>query len=33
VVARSKRSRITDHGFDWKLDGRQCMHSPFEYEG
>lgn len=33
VVARSKRSRVTDHGWDWKLDGKQCMHSPFKYEG
>ena len=33
VVARSKRSRITDHGWDWNLDGKQCMHSPFRYEG
>jgi hypothetical protein len=33
VVARSRRSRITDHGWDWNLDGKQCMHSPFKYEG
>jgi hypothetical protein len=33
VVARSKRSRVTDHGWDWNLDGKQCMHSPFKYEG
>ena len=33
VVARSKRSRISDHGWDWNLDAKQCMHSPFRYEG
>lgn len=33
VVARSRRSRITDHGWDWNLDGGQCMHSPFKYQG
>lgn len=33
VVARSRRSRIHDHGWDWNLDGKQCMHSPFRYEG
>jgi hypothetical protein len=33
VVARSKRSRVTDHGWDWNLDGKQCMHSPFKYVG
>ncbi len=33
VVARSSRSRVTDHGWDWNLDGGQCMHSPFRYEG
>jgi hypothetical protein len=33
VVARSSRSRVTDHGFDWNLDGGQCMYSPFAYEG
>jgi hypothetical protein len=33
VVSRSSRSRVTDHGWDWNLDGGQCMHSPFRYEG
>ena len=33
VVGRSKRSRIMDHGWNWNLDGKQCMHSPFKYEG
>ncbi len=33
VVARSKRSRVKDHGWDWNLDGRQCMYAPFTYEG
>lgn len=33
VVARSRRSRITDHGWSWNLDGGQCMHSPFKYQG
>jgi hypothetical protein len=33
VVARAKRSRVADHGFDWDLDGKQCMYSPFRYEG
>lgn len=33
IVSRSTRSRVTDHGFDWNLDGGQCMHSPFRYEG
>ncbi|HSB19288.1 MAG TPA: DUF1326 domain-containing protein [Anaeromyxobacteraceae bacterium] len=33
VVGRASRSRITDHGWDWNLDGRQCMHSPFRYQG
>jgi hypothetical protein len=33
TVARSKKSRIRDHGWDWNFDGKQCMHSPFKYEG
>ncbi len=33
VVSRSSRSRVTDHGWDWDLDGGQCMHSPFRYAG
>lgn len=33
VVARSTRSRVKDHGWDWTLDGGQCMHSPFAYKG
>lgn len=33
IVGRSTRSRITDHGWDWTLDGRQCMYSPFDYQG
>jgi len=31
VVARSTRSRLKDYGWDWNLDGGQCMYSPFEY--
>jgi hypothetical protein len=33
VVARSKRSRIKDLGWDWNFDGRQCMYAPFAYQG
>ncbi len=33
VVARATRSRVTDHGWNWNLDGRQCMYSPFSYQG
>lgn len=33
VAGRSKRSRVTDHGWDWNLDGKQCLSSPFRYEG
>ena len=33
VVGRATRSRVTDHGWDWNLDGRQCMYSPFRYQG
>lgn len=33
VVARAKRSRVKDYGWDWNLDGRQCMYAPFTYQG
>ncbi len=33
VVGRSTRSRVSDHGWSWTLDGGQCMTSPFRYEG
>jgi len=33
VIGKAKKSRVKAHDWDWNLDGQQCMHSPFVYEG